>query len=249
MGMHAVLYRSSQAIGATFASLAAIGFSQDVVTNNKILPTQDLELVAATLFGTGLSQARIQTPLIIQTGSNHLRPFATGTTPGNNPNTADFFDNPVSLRASENIDVQTSNSDAGAQTHNALLQLGDRKYSMPAGPTYNIHATGATTLTAGAWTRVPLTFDDNLPNRLFSIIGMEALSATGILSRLDIPGQALKPGVPTVAAIANRMFWRQYDLSLGELGRFSNQALPALEQFATAADTTQQLWLKIKVIG
>ena len=123
MGMHAVLYRSSQAIGATFASLTAVPFSQDVISNNKILPLSNMELLLATGMGTGLAAARIQTPLLIQAASNHLRPWVVGTTFGSNPNTANFLEAPVQLRSNEAIDVQTSNSDASAQTHTYIMQL------------------------------------------------------------------------------------------------------------------------------
>lgn len=249
MGMSAVLYRSSQAIGATFASLTAIGFSQDTITNNKILLPKPMELRLATLMGTGLASARIQTPLLIQTASNQLRPFTVGTTFGTNPNTADFLMNGVKLRQGENIDVQTTNTDAGAQVHTAVLQLGDYNYSVPAGQRIKIRATGATALTAGAWTRVPLTYDDNLPAGEFAIVGMEVFSATGIIGRLDTPGVALRPGVPCVTSLANRAFWAQYEPMFGELGRFTNTSLPALEIFATAADTSQQVWLDIVRLG
>lgn len=249
MGMHTVLYRSSQAIGATLASLTAIGFSQDVVTNNKILLQDQMELRMATLMGVGLANARIQTPLLLQTASAQLRPYNVGATFGTNPNTVDFTDQPVAFRGGENIDVQTTNTDAGAQVHTAVLQLGDRNYSKPVGQRLKIRAVGATAVTAGAWSRVNLVYDDNLPNKLFAITGMEVFSATGIVGRLDIPGQAYKPGVPVVTSLANRMNDMQYDPHWGELGRFRNTSLPALELFATAADPTQQVWLDIVVIG
>lgn len=249
MAMHAYLYRSSVAAGAAFTSLTAIPFTFDTLTNNKILQAWDGELVMSTLFGVNMSQARIVTPLIQKTALIHLTPFGIAATAGNNPNTCDMQDFPVALRQNENIDIQCSSSDAGAQTYNAILQVGNRQYPQPAGPSYNIHATGATTLGAGAWTRVPLTFDDNLPAQLYSIIGMQALSATGILSRLNVPNLQYAPGVPTITSIANRMFWSQYDTTFGEWGRFTNTTVPALEQFSTAADTAQQVWLRIKVIG
>ena len=249
MGMHTVLYRSSQAIGATLASLTAIGFSQDVVTNNKILLQDQMELRMATLMGVGLANARIQTPLLLQTASAQLRPYNVGATFGTNPNTVDFTDQPVAFRGGENIDVQTTNTDAEAQVHTAVLQLGDRNYSKPVGQRLKIRAVGATAVTAGAWSRVNLVYDDNLPNKLFAITGMEVFSATGIVGRLDIPGQAYKPGVPVVTSLANRMNNMQYDPYWGELGRFRNTSLPALELFATAADSTQQVWLDIVVIG
>jgi len=249
MGMHACLYRSSQAIGATFASLTGIPFSFDTLTNNKILMPWDGDLMATTTFGVGVSAARIVTPLIQATALVHLSPWGLLGTSGNNPNTCDMQQFPVALRQTESIDIQTSNSDAAAQIHTCILQLGDRRYSVPAGPSYNIHASGTTTLAAAAWTRVPLTFDDNLPNKLYSIIGMQAFSTTGILSRIVTPASTLAPGFPTINALGNRMFWSQYDTTFGEFARFTNQALPVLEQFATAADTAEQVWLRIKVIG
>ena len=249
MGMHAVLYRSSQGIGATFASLTAVPFSQDVISNNKILPLSNMELLLATGMGTGLAAARIQTPLLIQTASNHLRPWVVGTTFGSNPNTANFLEAPVQLRSNEAIDVQTSNSDAGAQTHTYVLQLGDRNYSKPVGQRLKIRGTSVGPATAGAWTRIQMTYDDNLPNRTFAVLGFEVFSATGILARLDIPGVAMKPGFPVVTSLANRMNDVQYTTNFGELGRFNNQSLPSVELFATGADAVIQLYMDIVVVG
>lgn len=247
--MHAVLYRSSQAIGATFASLTAVPFSQDVVSNNKILPLTPMEVLLATSMGTGLAAARIQTPLLVQTASNHLRPWNVATTWGTNPNTASFLDQPVKLRASEAIDVQTSNSDAGAQTHTCLLQLGDGNYSTPIGQRLKIRATSVGPATAGAWTRILMTYDDNLPNKTYAVLGFEVFSATGIIARLDIPGVAMKPGFPVVASLANRMNDIQYNTAFGELGRFTNQSLPSVELFATAADAVIQLYMDVVVLN
>lgn len=247
--IHTVLYRSAQAAGATFASLSAVPFSQDVVSNNKILPQRPCELLFATGNGANLSAARIQTPLLIQTGSNHLRPFVVGAAFGSNPNTANFWRSPVKFRATENIDVQTSNAGGAPETHTFVLQLGDGNYSMPAGQRLKIRAQSATTVTAGAWTLCPLTFDDNLPNKQFAILGFEVFSATGIVGRLDIPGMAWKPGFPCITSLANRMNDLQYDTPLGELGRFSNQALPNLEIFCTAADTAAEVFMDVVVLN
>lgn len=247
--IHTVLYRSSQAAGASFASLSAVPFSQDVVSNNKILPQRPCELLLATLNGANLTAARIQTPLLIQTGSNHLRPFVVGAAFGNDPNTANFVNAPVKFRATENIDVQTSNGGGAPENHTCVLQLGDGNYSMPTGQRLKIRAQSATTVTAGAWTLCPLVFDDNLPNKQFAILGFEVFSATGIVGRLDIPGQAWKPGFPAITTLTNRMNDYQYNTPFGELGRFSNQALPNLEIFCTGADTAAQVFMDVCVLN
>jgi hypothetical protein len=246
---HTVLYRSSQAIGATNASLTAIGFSQDVVTNNKILLQNDMRLMFATVFGVGVGFSRIQTPYLINMGSLHIRPFGILGTAGNNPNTGDFSQNPTLLRATENIDLQTTNTDAGAQIHTGILQLWDGASGVPNGQRLKLLATSIGPATAGAWTRINLTYQDNLPNIMYSIIGMEVFSATGLVARLDIPGQAYKPGVPVVNAIQNRAYWKQYIMPFGELGRFRNQALPALEIFCTGADAVFDVWLDVVALG
>jgi len=245
---HTVLYRSQQAIGATNASLTAIGFSQDVVTNNKILLQSNMRLALATLFGVGMSNPRIQTPYLLQTASLQLNPFGTAATSGNNPNTVDLLDNPTLLRATENIDVQTTNTDAAAQTHTAVLQLWDGASGSPSGQRLRILATSVGPAVAATWTRINLIYADNLPNKTFAIMGFTVLCATGLVARLDIPGQAYKPGTVPINAIANRAFWKQYVWNWGELGRFTNQALPALEVFCTAADASFTVWLDVVAI-
>lgn len=245
MSMYAVLYRSQQAIGASNASLSLVPFTQDTPQNNKLFLQQDMKLVFATVFGVGVGFARIQTPYIINMGSLHLRPFGILATAGNNPNTADLSNMPTQFRARETIDVQTTNVDAGAQTHNALLQLWDGRSGQPQGTRLKILGTSVGPATAGVWSRITLTFQDNLPNLNYAIIGMEVFSATGILARLDIPGEAMRPGVPVVNAIQNRGFWKQYYLPFGVLGTFRNSSLPNLEIFCTAADAVFDVWLDV----
>lgn len=246
--MHAVLYRSQQAIGAVLASLVAQGFSNDTVTNNKILSPINWKLWFATVFGVDVGAARIQVPFLNNIGSVHLRPFGILAAAGNNPNTADFSRNPIQLRQTENIDVQTTNTNAAPQIHTAILQLSDGNIAIPDGRVVNVFASHSVALTANVWNRISPIYQDNLGNNTYVIVGMEVFSATGLLARLDIPNNPWRPGVPVINSIANRAFWKQYDMPFGELGRFSNQALPALEIFPTAADASVSIWLKCVVI-
>lgn len=241
---HAVLYSLGPTAGAiTFNSMSIVPFGLDVVLNNKFAPPQDMDILAAVVGAATLTAARIQTPLLLQTASLHLRPFNTAVLGGNNLNVAEFFDNPVRVRQTEGIDVQVS--DSAIDTIRAIIILGDKNYSKITGPRIKARATSSTTVTAGAWTHCPLVFDENLPFRTMRIVGMEVQSATGVLGRLSIPGAPWNPGVPCIQAIGSRIDYHLYGQFAGVLGQFSNQAIPSLDIFCTAADTSAQVFLDL----
>jgi hypothetical protein len=247
--LHTVLYRGSQAAGASFASLPIVPFSNDVVANNRWLPPDDTELLFAASAGANMSQSRIQTPLIIQTASLHLEPVNNSATFPTDCNIIDFTGNPVQFRKTEGVDVQTSNAGGAAENHVVVLFFGDKRYDRIAGPRVRVRATSSTAVTAGVWTRVPIVFDESLPNRRFGVVGMDVKSATGIVARLDIPGQALRPGTLVGTGNGFRIPYQMSEQYAGVLGYFTNQATPSLEIFCTAADTSAQVFLDLIPVG
>lgn len=241
---HACLYSIGPTAGAiTFNSMSIVPFGLDVVQNSKFFPPQDMDILAVYVGGATLTAARIQTPLLNQTASLHCRPFNTVALGGNNVNGALFFDNPVHIRQSEGIDVQVS--DSAIDTVRAVVILGDRNYQKVTGQRIRVRATSSTTVTAGAWTHCPLTFDENLPYKTFRITGLEIQSATGVIGRLSIPGAPWNPGVPCIQAIGSRLNYDLYQQFGGVLGSFTNLAVPSLDIFCTAADTSAQVFMDL----
>lgn len=240
---HAVLYQRVAAGAEDFANATIVPFGMDTVLNNVFGPTQDMDILGVQTGGAQLTAARIQTPLLNQTASLHVRPFNAAALGGNNLNFSRFFDNPVKIRAVEPVALQVSQGAAG--TVRSIIVFGDKNYSKVSGQRIRIRATSTTTVTAGAWTQCTLIPDESLPFRLFHIVGLEIVSATGVLGRLSIPGMPYNPGVPVLQAIGSRMddFW--YEQFAGSLGRFSNQAFPSLQIFCTAADTSAQVFMDI----
>jgi hypothetical protein len=113
-----------------------------------------------------------------------------------------------------------------------------------------VHATGATTLSAGAWTTVPLTLDQALPAGVYNLMGAKVVSATGVVFKfIPAMGPLWQPG-----GIANQVFdgmtpdGQRYG-GWGTWLTFQQNVLPSLNLFATAADTAQDAWLDLVKVG
>lgn len=243
---HLAVYRSSVAAATNNASLAIVAGSGDTVANNQYFPTQDMDLLGAIAWGhADLTAARISTPSLRQVAPLQIRPIIQAATIPTNANFGDFWGNPPLMKASENIDVQASNINAGAQTMAAALFLGVRGYRKATGPRYRTRAVGTTTLVANTWTPVVLTFDDNLPSGQYEIQGLEVITATGYAARIITAGNYWRPGVPVYSSLGNRLPAALLDQEYGSFGQFNTLAYPMLEILATAGDTAQTAYFDL----
>jgi len=242
---HLAVYRESVAAGATNQSIDILAGSGDTVSNNQYFPVQNMDLLGVFGFGTNMSGIRISTPEIRTIAPLQIRPLVQGSTVPTNANFCDFWGNPPLMRMSENIDVQCSSADAGAQNYTVMLFLGVGNYRKASGPPRRVRATGTTALTANVWTPVVLTFDDNLPQGQYEIQGMEVITATGYAARVITAGNYWRPGVPVYSSLGNRLPAALLDKQYGSYGTFSTLALPQIEVLATAADAAQTVFFDL----
>ena len=242
---HTCVYSGTKTANAVLTSLNLVVGSGDTVSNNQYFPNQDVELLELLAYGTALGAVRVSTPALRSVAPLDVHPFIVGATIPTNANIADMVSNPPIMFASEQIDIQTSESAGGTPVHRAIACLGVRPRVRSRGQRYRIIGTSATTLTANAWTTCPLTYNANLPHGVYEIQGITPISATGVAARLIVPGEYYRPGAPVLPDIGFRLPWPFYEGTLGNLGRFDTRAYPQIEWLATAADTAQTVFFDL----
>lgn len=230
--------------GATNAQLNAVTGSAEFVQNNRLVLAEDKFLLWAYVQGASLTKARINSPSLRAQLLPRVYPFQRGTLPGNKPPVADYSGLGIVLRSREEIAVETDNDLAtGTEAHYAILCVGSASAAPPRGPEFVIIATGNTTLVANTWTLVNLTFEQSIPAGRYRIVQFIPRSATGIAARIVIPGAAERHGTLCINAVGQEPSRYLLGARYGDYGVFESVALPAVEFFATAADTTQEVYL------
>lgn len=163
---------------------------------------------------------------------------------------------PILLRARELATCLSVN----ATDEDALIAwiLAPGKFPEPVAPTHILHAEADQTLTALSWTQcTTLTYDQDLPDGQYYIVGMKASSwVTGgaemtTLARLVLDETAYRPGVPC-AQDENDKTTRlvNYPAPYDKWGlqkdlMFHSKSMPQLELLSLAAMTDHRIELEI----
>lgn len=248
---HLALYSSSIANGAVLLQVTNV---PDIVlaTSNKGFFVKDTLSQLAWCAGVGTNLTRFQ----LSSGSiRKMFPWDfdrvnVGTVLENPVRFHDFTANPYQLDINEEIDAYCVQSNAGAQQEYIAACFSDGPLRPVQGKIQTMHATGATTLTANAWTAVPLTLDNGLDGGQYAIVGMSAFSAGALFARVIPRGNsAYRPGVPAAQARDQSIpaNWRYG--GWGEFVRFPNTAVPQIEFFSVSADTSEEVYLDLIKVG
>lgn len=105
-----------------------------------------------------------------------------------------------------------------------------------------LNVTGATTVTASAWSVCALTWPALETTDTYRIVGLAAAGATPSAARLQFPGGGERPGVPaTDAADAQGIVW-------GDFGTFVGGNEPNAEYLCAAGDTAQEMTFVVQKI-
>lgn len=220
------------------------------IINNHFQPQTDVQLVAAMALGTTLLRSRIVTPTLRQVSSPYIRPVNHANLPITLPGVADYRHNTLTLKALEEIQVLTTQSAAGPTVVNVGLLVADQPVTpAPNGNIVTMRGTGATTVTANAWTSCPITWADTLPAGRYACVGLQAAGATAILSRMVFNGQFFRPG-----CLAQTNVWDNGHPmfrmgNIGVFGYFDSTRMPTIQFLCDSADTSQEVYMDIVRIG
>ena len=155
--------------------------------------------------------------------------------------------------------MYASQNSGGSETEYCAIQFTDNvKIGPPAGTAFTVHATAATTLTAGAFTGVVPVFDYALPAGTYALVGMRVFSASALFFQmLPASGPLWRPGGMAVQAYdaldppAQRYngWLPGFNPSWGDLVDFRQNVPPQVNLFATSADTAEEFWYDLIYVG
>lgn len=257
MTMDTVAFYEARAGTPAFSNIAALADQHVNVSGDSItIPSQCSKILAAivttvTATAGNTTQVQISSPSLRGRTLLDLGCFGITETPGNNPPFDLYAECPVELAAGETMQLLTINSGTNTETVHGVVFLTDGVLAMPpltGTGIETVRATGATTVSADAWTAVPLTFTQDLRSGTYALVGMKAASTTMIAARAIFSNQGPRPGcvgVPTLYSYVdpgNGIF--RYG-RLGLWGTFTHMNPPQIEVLCGSADTAQEFLLDL----
>lgn len=221
-------------------------------TGRFLVPTGMNNVHFAYAAGANLTEAYLKSP------SLEVRRHVARIIPGNygsltlDTNKIPVFKplRPLALSADEELSVIASYGGTAAAYNLALVALGPPTLPpVPAGEIRMVKATSNTTLTAGAWTTCTMTLEKALEVGTYALVGFIPISANALAARAIITGQVYRPGVPAIAGSepGARVLSDKYlkDLQFYEMGRFTHLTIPQFQFLASAADTSETVYMFI----
>lgn len=229
--------------------VAAVPDAQHVPTSgdNVTVPPWASQLVGVMVIGAAAARAQLRSPsLRTRWGNFEIRPLDAGAEPEGTAFRHMLHPwAPLPLDPGEDVQAFVDNANtAGRDT--VLAWLADGPVAPDNRPFFTVRATGTTTLTAGVWGNVPLTFDETIPKGEWDIIGARVESAGALAGRIVTPGQFHRPMVPGSDGAndsdANAFFRAG---RMGVLGKLRARSLPSVDVLSVSADAAQTVWLDL----
>jgi hypothetical protein len=258
---HLEYFSSSIATGAsTMAQITAV-YNGVVPKLNNGFQTPAAMPYVHSVFGVGAHQVRLrlQSPRFLPFPYPDLNPSNRGTAFESPVRAFDFSNAPLALNPTDEIDMYGSQNAGSGETQYAALQFTDNvKLPVPAGQWFTVHSTGSTTLTAGAFTAVQPTFDYALPAGNYALIGARYFGASALFFQMLPVQQPLwRPGGVGVQAYdqldpVNQRYGGWVSTPTANWGTwltFRQNTPPAVNCFATSADTAQEFWYDLVYLG
>lgn len=233
------------------ANIQLNAVSDDVlfIQNNNFMAQQDMQLLFAAAMSVTISRARLNSPSMRLVAPKYIRPVIAALAPGSNPNVDYDTENPFILRGLEEITAEVTHANAMAERVTVLMGIADRVTPIPRGPIYPLRVTSTTAAVASTWTTISLTFENQLPQGVYAVVGAEMQSATLQAFRFIFDNQYWRPGFFGLTALTGRNNLESYQGIFGEWGRFRTTNLPRCQVLATAADVSYEGYINVVRVG
>jgi len=243
-----VAYSESQD-SAVLVNIAAVPDTHVRVVLDDIYVPALSQLAGYHFMGVNFTQGQIDSPSLRVQTLIDVEPADVADEPASPPAFHDLFSAPIPLATGETIRTLMAEDGAGATRVSALVWFSDGPVAPVTGKIQTLRATGATTLTANAWTACPLTFSQTLPVGSFQVVGARFNSAGCRAGRLLVPGYSWRPGAPGVDADGDLNTVRFRYGQAGVWCEFASDNPPQAEFFSASADTSEVVHLDLIKVG
>jgi hypothetical protein len=217
MPFHVIAFRESRSAAATLDTVTPVSDPVGTIIRETYIVPAYRNIVAVNGGCIECTEMKITAPSIRDEGDFQVTPIETSDTPTVEQKIIDLRVNPLALEVGEGLSVLASNSAPGAGATAdvyCIVFLSDAAIAPVTGRILTVKATASGTLTAGAWTNLPISFAVDLPVGTYQVVGMRAESAGLIAARLVSPEVPYRPGV------LGRHSATEEELSMFRYGKF-----------------------------
>ena len=233
----------------------------EVITrrNSHLIFTDRFDLLAVQGIGALLGRARFGNAQLTQLGSNHIWPVEVSATQADDPAVMDFRDAPMELPQNEELTIEITNTGVGPTITSAGLWLGSPNWTQNFPAFLQRFKTRATAVVAAGttttWTALAEpTFERDLLNGVYAVVGANVVAANALFFRLRFPdqqpyaGKQLRPG-GLVQNAANLAPWPPQMGGFGEWGRFHTFSPPEIQVYGDAAGGAYEIRYDLLYLG
>lgn len=246
---HTVAYRLSIS-DITATDVTPVTDSIMLIQNGHFVPQKDMLVPFASYQAAGATRSRLITPALRQVTTPWIKPSGLAIVQGAEPHVADYRANPMLVKALEEIQFEAFQTTGGAAVVVGILGLMvGQIMPMPQGTIYTMRGTGTTTLTAGGWTLVAVTWQDTLPAGVYACVGLQYIGTTALAARMVFEDSFYRPGCIGTGLTTSQTHPMFVKGGLGVWGQFNANRMPNIECLANAADTAEEFFLDFIRIG
>ena len=244
-------YYSSVDAAAAWTTLAGVADPHVFVSGNDIrVPKLNKLIMAAFGVGSGgQGQGRLTSPSLRAEVRPIIEPVMGRNDghvlPSSPQKLYDCRQSPISLLTDEALNAEIHSDTTAAARQWAIISLADGPVDPVKGEIWSVRATGATTLIAGSWVNVPITFDETLPVGDYTLVGLRARSTNLLAARAVLIDQGPRPGVVGCNAMDDLSHPMMRRGELGAFGKFHSTTPPSFDCLAGVADTAEVFILDI----
>lgn len=233
------------AAGVTDSQVNAVQDSILTITNNNFLLPARAQIKWVYGAGVGMDRLRLNVPPLRYVGLPSLVPINVTAAVPSPFNLVDLENRPVFVDPIDQVEIDTTNTDAGAQNHFVVAAFAFGRKEPAAGPVYRVRATAAITGSTGTWVNGSMTMDQSLPQGRYEVVGLDLTGTNLIAGRLVFPGASFRPGA-IARNSASSLKHPYFDTnSMGSYGFFDFPNLPTLDIFVGGANTAQVIYMDL----
>lgn len=234
---------------ATLVNMAGLSDESVRVEGDYIVVPELNHIAGVYAIGAELTRAQLRSPSLRARNNFEVTPGQLSAEPADPIPFIDRFDSPIEVTRSEQLSFQAAEGGSGAQRSSGLVWLSDGAVQPVRGDIRTVRATSTTTCVAYAWTNGSITLSESLQAGRYQLVGLKAVSATGIGVRAVFVGARWRPGAVIGDAMSDIGVDRLRYGRAGSWGEFVHDEPPSMDWLCTGTDSSQQIDLDVLFIG